>query len=232
MKKELFMNIKISPSLLSADMSRLLDDVQLIAEQAEYAHCDVMDGHFVPNLTFGSPVIKALKKHDIMPLDVHLMIETPGKWIDDYLVNAKLGAGDFLTFHIEAEDDTAETLRRIRSAGVRPGLAVKPGTSLEAIKPYWELIDQVLIMTVEPGFGGQSFMADMLPKISEACSLIKPNQIIGVDGGISPKTAGLVAEAGADLLVAGGAIYGTDDPLTAINNIRKAALAGFEKGKY
>ena len=224
------MKIKLSPSLLSADMSRLFDDVQLVSYNAEYAHCDVMDGHFVPNLTFGSPVIKALKKHDIMPLDVHLMIESPGKWIDDYLVNAKMGSDDFLTFHVEADDNPAETLRRIRSAGVRPGLAVKPGTSLDAIKPYWELIDQILIMTVEPGFGGQSFMADMIPKISEARSIIRSKQVIGVDGGISPETAGLVAEAGADLLVAGGAVYGTDDPLTAIDNIRKAALDGIEKG--
>ncbi len=223
------MNLKISPSLLSADMSNLLGGVKLVAEKAEYAHCDVMDGHFVPNLTFGAPVIAALKNHDVIPLDVHLMIENPGRWIDDYLINSNMGALDFLTFHVEAEDDVAETLERIRNAGVRPGLAIKPGTSLDAAKPFWELFDQLLIMTVEPGFGGQSFMANMLPKIAEAYPLLKPNQVIGVDGGISPKTAGLVAEAGAELLVAGGAIYGTSDPLTAIDNIRDAAQAGFEK---
>ena len=223
------MQVKISPSLLSADMSRLLEAVSLVAGRAEYAHCDVMDGHFVPNLTFGAPVIGALKQHDIMPLDVHLMIETPGKWIDDYLHQAKMGADDFLTFHIEAEDQPADVLRCIRDAGVRPGLAVKPGTSLEAVEPYWDLIDQILIMTVEPGFGGQKFMLDMLPKVSEARLRIRPDQVVGVDGGISPSTAGLVAEAGADLLVAGGAIYGTDDPLAAIDDIRRSALDGYAR---
>lgn len=221
------MNIKISPSLLSADMSRLYEEVTLIAEKADYVHCDVMDGHFVPNLTFGAPVIAALKKHDIIPLDVHLMIETPAKWIDDYLFQSRMGADDFLTIHIEADDQPDDTLQRIRAAGVRPGLAVKPGTSLQMVVSLWNLIDQILIMTVEPGFGGQKFMAEVLPKIKEARSLIRPHQVIGVDGGISPATAELVSEAGADLLVAGGAVYGTDDPLEAIDNIRRSALDGY-----
>ncbi|MBC8465896.1 ribulose-phosphate 3-epimerase [bacterium] len=211
--------IYLSPSLLSADMARFADEIYLVKDAVEYIHCDVMDGHFVPNLTFGAPVIKDLKKLNLLPLDVHLMIDNPGVWIKDYL-EAGLDNNDYLTFHIEAEEDSLGVLKKIREAGVKPGLAIKPGTAFEQFKDYLEYVDQLLIMTVEPGFGNQYFIQEMLPKIRETKSCLKAGQIIGVDGGINPETAPLAVKYGADLLVAGGAIFGFDEPLDGIRLIR------------
>jgi len=213
--------IYISPSLLSADMARLAEAVEVVASDADFIHCDVMDDHFVPNLTFGPPVIAAVKRLNLIKLDVHLMIESPGRRVDDYL-RAGLDKDDFLTFHFEAEPDAAAQLNRIRDAGVRPGISIKPGTPFEDIEDIFHLCDQILIMTVEPGFGGQKFMQDMMPKVSAARKLAKPHQIIAVDGGVDINTARIVVKAGADLLVAGSAIYGKDDPAKAIVDIRKS----------
>lgn len=213
--------INISPSLLSADMARLADAVEMVAGEADYVHCDVMDDHFVPNLTFGPPVIEAVKRLNMTRLDVHLMIESPGRRIDDYL-KAGLGDEDFLTFHFEAEPESEKILKYIRDAGVRPGISIKPGTPFEAIESLLYLCDQILIMTVEPGFGGQKFMEDMMPKVSAARKLAKPHQLIAVDGGVDINTARIVVKAGANLLVAGSAIFGKADPVKAIKDIRES----------
>jgi len=213
--------IKIAPSLLSADMARLADTIESISEAADYVHCDVMDGHFVPNLTFGAPVVSAIKKVSSLPLDVHLMIEYPGKWIDDYL-NAGLDADDFLTFHLEAEQNPEEALQRIRGAGVRPGIAIKPKTDFAQFKGLIGLVDQVLIMTVEPGFAGQKFMSDMLIKV-RMTRLESKSVVIGIDGGIDKNTAPLAVSAGADLLIAGSAVFGEADPAFAVTDIRRSA---------
>ena len=215
--------IYISPSLLSADMARLAEAVEFVAGEADYIHCDVMDDHFVPNLTFGPPVIAAVKRLNLMKLDVHLMIESPGRRIDDYL-SAGLDKNDFLTFHFEAEPEAETILKEIRDAGVRPGISVKPGTPFEDIENLISLCDQILIMTVEPGFGGQKFMGDMMPKVSAARKLARSHQVIAVDGGVDINTARIVVNAGADLLVAGSAIYGKDDPVRAIVDIRESLM--------
>jgi len=209
--------IRISPSLLSADLARLAEAVDIVADEAHYIHCDIMDGHFVPNLTFGAPVVAAIKRASAIPLDVHLMIESPGKWIDDY-IKAGLDEKDFLTFHYEAEPDSEEVIKRIRDSGVRPGIAIKPKTEYEQFEYLIKLVDQVLIMTVEPGFGGQEFMQDKLIKVKKIRQAF-PSVVIGVDGGIDINTASVAVQAGADLLVAGTAIYGQPDPGVAIKNI-------------
>ena len=212
----------ISPSLLSADMARLAEAVEAVQGEADYIHCDVMDAHFVPNLTFGAPIVSDLKKLDLIPLDVHLMIESPGKWIDAYL-DTGLENNDFLTFHFEAEPNPIEVIEKIRKANVSPGISIKPGTPFEEIQEYLELVDMLLIMTVEPGFGNQKFMSDMLPKISKARSLARSDQVIAVDGGINLKSVRSAVKAGSDFLVAGSAVYGQKNPIEAIQNIRELA---------
>ncbi len=210
--------IYLSPSLLSADMSRLAEAVDIITDAADYVHCDVMDGHFVPNLTFGAPVVAAVKRVSILPLDVHLMIESPGRWINDY-VKAGLDSNDFLTFHVETEAEPEEVIERIRDSGVRPGIAVKPGTGFEEFKHLIEIVDQVLIMTVEPGFGGQSFMRDKLEKATMTRS-VSSSVVIGVDGGIDTETAPEAVRAGVNLLVAGTAVYSGNNPTLALRRLR------------
>ncbi len=217
--------ISISPSLLSADMARLAEAVAIVEHDAEYIHCDVMDGHFVPNLTFGAPIVAALKKVSSLPLDVHLMIESPGRWIDDYLATG-LDDNDFLLFHYEAETDPRKPIEHIRKAGVRPGIAIKPMTGFDEFKELIELVDQVLIMTVEPGFGGQDFMRENLVKVRRTRELF-PEVVIGIDGGIDTTTAPEAVEAGANLLVAGSAVFGQPDPAEAIRNIRKSIRMSF-----
>ncbi|MFH0766237.1 MAG: ribulose-phosphate 3-epimerase [Calditrichota bacterium] len=214
--------IQIAPSLLSADMANFEQEIQTIVGVADYIHCDVMDGHFVPNLTFGAPVIKAIKRVSPLPLDVHLMIDQPGRWISDY-IKAGLDDKDFLTFHVEAERHPQDILRLIRDAGLRPGLSLKPGTPLEDAMDLLSDLDQLLIMTVEPGFGGQAFRSDMMAKVRAAAAALSAGKILAVDGGIAKDTIGEAARAGARLFTAGAAVYGQPDPAAAIRDLKEAA---------
>lgn len=198
--------------------------IEIVAGAVDYIHCDVMDAHFVPNLTFGAPVIKAIKRvSQGIPLDVHLMIEKPIRWLPRFL-EAGLGKGDFLTFHYEAEADPVMGLELIRAAGVGAGLSIKPKTSIANWTTFVGKLDQVLVMTVEPGFGGQSFMRDMLPKITAARAMFGEEVLIAVDGGIDATTAPEAYGAGAELLIAGNAVYGKPDPAEAARKIRATCL--------
>src|SRR5712691_3970395 len=218
------MTVQISPSLLAADFARLTDEAAAVADVADWLHVDVMDGHFVPNLTIGLPVVSALLKHTGLPLDCHLMIADPDRWAPEY---AEAGAAN-VTIHVEAASAPVRTLRMIRSAGARAGLAVNPGT---AIEPYADLVgevDMVLVMTVEPGFGGQHFLDLVLPKVTRARQLISRHggEIwLQVDGGVSDETIERCAEAGADVFVAGTAVFGAQDPVAAIRQLRAKADA-------
>ncbi|HET7017853.1 MAG TPA: ribulose-phosphate 3-epimerase [Streptosporangiaceae bacterium] len=218
------MTTQIAPSILAADYARLADEAAEVAEAADWLHVDVMDGHFVPNLTIGLPVVTALLKHTGVPLDCHLMISDPDRWAPEY---AEAGVQN-VTIHVEAASAPVRTLRMIRSAGARAGLAVNPGT---AIEPYADLIgevDMLLVMTVEPGFGGQHFLDLVLPKVARARQLIARHggEIwLQVDGGVSEETIERCAEAGADVFVAGTAVFGSEDPVAAIRQLRAKADA-------
>ena len=224
------MGLRISPSILSADFARLAESVSSVAEVADWAHVDVMDNHFVPNLTLGLPVVESLLRACTLPLDCHLMIEDPDRWAPDY---AEAGVGS-VTFHVEAADDPVRLARNLRARGARAGLALKPGTSF---KPYADLlpeVDMVLVMTVEPGFGGQRFMADMLPKVREVRAALAGRDDLDVwlqvDGGVDEGTAVACAKAGADTFVAGSAVFGAADPAEAVRRIRAAAERGLRAG--
>jgi ribulose-phosphate 3-epimerase len=213
--------VQISPSILSADFANLERELGAISN-ADWAHVDVMDNHFVPNLTLGLPVVEALTKVSPIPIDCHLMIDDPDRWAPGY---AEAGAKS-VTFHVEAVADAVATARAIRAAGARAAFAVKPGTPFA---PYVDLlpeVDMVLVMTVEPGFGGQSFMPEVLPKVREARRLVESGHLqlfLEVDGGINADTIEQAAEAGADVFVAGSAVYGADDPGKAIAALRALA---------
>jgi ribulose-phosphate 3-epimerase len=215
------LRVQISPSILAADFANLQAELEAI-RNADWAHVDVMDNHFVPNLTLGLPVVEALLAVSPVPLDCHLMIEDPDRWAPPY---AEAGAGS-VTFHVEAVRDPVATARAIRSAGARAAFAVKPGT---AFAPYEELlpeVDMVLVMTVEPGFGGQSFMPDQMPKVREVREAVRRHggEIwVQVDGGVSADTIGQCAEAGADVFVAGSAVYGADSAADAVDELRVLA---------
>ncbi len=217
--------ILISPSILSSDFANLEREVRAIATGgADLVHVDVMDGHFVPNITIGVPVVQSLKKISPIPLDVHLMISDPLTFVPAF---AKAGS-DIITFHLECGCDVQKTIDAIRQSGARAGISLKPKTAAEAVFPYLDQVDMVLVMTVEPGFGGQRFMSDMLPKISAIRRRITEMGLcvdIQVDGGIDPETAPLVAKAGANVLVAGSAVFRHENYAEPISDIRKAAQA-------
>ncbi len=208
----------IAPSILSADFARLADEAAAV-EGAEWLHVDVMDAHFVPNLTLGLPIVQSLLKATDIPLDCHLMIDNPGRWAPPY---AEAGAHN-VTFHAEATDDPIAVARDIRAAGAKAGLSVKPGTPIE---PYLEILkefDTLLVMSVEPGFGGQSFIAEVLSKARAVRRLVDSGELkllVEIDGGINDDTIEAAAEAGVDCFVAGSAVYGASDPAAAVRALR------------
>ncbi|MBV7363697.1 ribulose-phosphate 3-epimerase [Actinomycetaceae bacterium TAE3-ERU4] len=213
--------VLIAPSILNSDASNLAGELERISN-ADLAHVDVMDNHFVPNLTWGLPVVEALVKRKILPLDAHLMIENPERWAPAY---AEVGCQS-VTFHIEAANDPLRVIKEIKSHGARAAVALKPGTGIEAIEDLLPSLDMVLVMTVEPGFGGQAFMSEMIPKVRTLRSLLNKENLevaIQVDGGISAKNIELVAEAGANIFVAGSAVFRSDSPSAQVSSLRDLA---------
>jgi ribulose-phosphate 3-epimerase len=215
--------VKIAPSILSADFANLANEIKDVeAGGADYIHVDVMDGHFVPNITLGPMIVEAIRPVTDLPLDVHLMIENPDQYIEAF---AEAGA-DYITVHAEATPHLHRTIQLIKSRGIKAGAVLNPGTPVEMIKHIIEDLDMVLLMTVNPGFGGQSFIQSVVPKIREVNELAQqfnPELEIEVDGGVTAETAKLCSDAGANVLVAGSAIYNEKDRGQAIAAIRKAA---------
>ena len=213
------MKIIVSPSILSADFANLENDIKRVEPYVSWLHIDVMDGHFVPNISIGVPVLKSVRKCTNLFLDTHLMIENPIKYVDAF---CDAGA-DLITFHVEAsKDETIKTIEKIRARGKKVGISIKPKTSVEEIKEYIDLVDMVLIMTVEPGFGGQKFMEDCAQKIIEVKKYSKNDDlIIQIDGGINDITGKICTDIGATSLVAGSYIYNASDIEFAIKSLEK-----------
>lgn len=220
--------MKISPSILSCDYGKIAEELKCMENcGADYMHIDVMDGHFVPNLTLGAPVIKCIKKATSVPFDVHLMISEPLKYIDDF---CNAGA-DIITFHTECDSPIDETIDKILSHGVKASLTVKPKTPVEEIFPYLDKLSMVLVMTVEPGFGGQSFMEDMMQKVTALRNEINRRGLqceIEVDGGINENTIAIAAAAGADVFVSGNAIFSSEDRKGTIEKFKQIAQENFK----
>lgn len=208
----------VAPSILSADFANLEKEISAVTRAgADWVHVDVMDGNFVPNITIGIPVVKSLKKVSSLPLDVHLMIERPERYVEQFI---KAGA-DYLTIHVESTQDPRAVLEKIKSLGCKAGITLRPGTPLETVLPFLEICDLVLVMTVEPGFGGQSFMQDQIVKIDQLKKIITDNKyscLIEVDGGINAETAKLCKNA--DVFVAGSFVFGSEDYQSAISQLR------------
>jgi ribulose-phosphate 3-epimerase len=214
--------MQISPSILNADLSDLTREVRRLGTSADWVHLDVMDNHFVPNLTFGLPLVECLLRSIDVPADCHLMIDDPDRWAPGY---AEAGAGS-VTFHVEAARHPLQVARDIRAAGARAGIALKPGTPIDAVVEALPAIDMILVMTVEPGFGGQSFMADMMPKVRQARALADASDAeiwVQVDGGVDLQTIEQCAQAGANVFVAGSAVYRSEDPEQAVARLRARA---------
>lgn len=210
--------IKLAPSILSADFASLGAQVKQIEEAgAQYLHIDVMDGHFVPNISFGAPIMKSIRKLSNLVFDVHLMISDPYRYIDDF---AKAGA-DIITFHVNSDSDVKATLEKIKSHGIRCGLAVNPDIDVSLLYPYREYLDMVLIMSVYAGFGGQSYIDDVNEKIKEAREFFSPDIDIQVDGGINLKNKDIPVSYGANVLVAGTAVFGASDIELAVKEFLK-----------
>ncbi|MFP3915757.1 MAG: ribulose-phosphate 3-epimerase [Actinomycetota bacterium] len=212
--------VRIAPSLLAADFARLGEQVAKVEPHVDSLHLDVMDGHFVPNVSFGMPVISALRRQSELYFDCHLMTTNPGAYIEEL---GEAGA-DLLTMHIEAVPDPTGVAERVRRAGLDFGLVINPATPFESVAPFLELCDLLLIMSVEPGFGGQAFLPETLPKIEKAREWVESRDLpvdIQVDGGITPATAPRARDAGANVFVAGTAIFGTPDPGAAAAELRR-----------
>lgn len=216
--------IKIAPSILSADFANLEQDIQRIST-ADYVHVDVMDGMFVPNITIGIPVVKSIRPTTALPLDVHLMIVEPGRYVEQF---CDAGA-DLVTVHVESdtEEKLHDAIARIHAKGKRAGVVLKPKTPAETVLPFLNEVELVLVMTVEPGFGGQSFMEDMMPKLAWLRERCRPGTVLQVDGGINRKTIAAAAAAGANCFVAGSAVFGREDygaEITALRELARAAV--------
>lgn len=214
--------VNVAPSILSADFGHLVDDIKRVESEADFLHIDVMDGHYVPNISFGVPIIRSIRPCTDLIFDVHLMITNPLAFLDAFAA----AGSDIITFHVETVDDPAEVIRRIHALGKKAGISIHPDTDVHAIIPFLSDIDLVLIMSVYPGFGGQSFLPASLGRIHavrEALDAIGSLALLSVDGGIADSTAPSVRKAGATLLVAGNAVFGDKDPAEAIRRMKECA---------